>query len=71
MRAIPIGEVVISSDQKNYISNHDAEMDARAIEAVTSAVAKAKFCKKPVAQYDVATKKVYVEYADGVKKYVN
>lgn len=63
-------EVVSSIDQKSVISNHDAEMDARAIQAVKSALEKAKFCKKPVAKYDTAKKKAYVEYADGVRKYV-
>lgn len=33
------------------------EMDARAIQAVKSALAKAEFCKKPVAKYDVKEKK--------------
>lgn len=64
-------KVIASSEQKGYISSQDAEMDARAIEAVKSAVAKATFCKKPVAKYDTEKKKAYVEYADGVKKYVN
>lgn len=64
-------KVVASSEQKEFISSHDAEMDARAAQAVKSAVAKAEFCKKPVARYDITTKKVYVEYADGEKKYVN
>ena len=63
-------KVITSVDQSNIISSSDAEMDARAVEAVKTAVAKAKFCKKPIAKYDKATKKVYVEYADGVRKYV-
>ena len=45
-------------------------MDKRATEAVKSAVAKAEFCKKPVAKYDSKTYKVYVKYANGEKKYV-
>lgn len=45
-------------------------MDERAIQAVKSAVEKAVFCKKPVAKYDIDTKKVYIEYTDGVRKYV-
>lgn len=63
--------VINSPDQEKYISNRDAEMDARAKQAVRTAVAKAEFCKKPVAKYDIKSKKVYVEYSDGVKKYVN
>ncbi len=63
-------KVVTSVDQSGIISSRDAEMDARAVEAVKTAVAKAKFCKKPIAKYDKETKKAYVEYADGVRKYV-
>lgn len=66
-----IVRVILPSEQKHVISPSDAEMDARAVEAVKSAVAKAKFCRKPVARYDAATKSVYVEYADGVRKYVD
>lgn len=44
-------------------------MDARAVEAVKTAVAKARFCKKPVAKYDPETKRAYIEYADGKKNY--
>lgn len=46
-------------------------MDSRAIAAVRAALDRAKVCKKPVAKYDVVTKRAYVEYADGEKKYVN
>ena len=56
---------VISSNHRNYISDSDAEMDARAKEAVRAAVSKAEVCKKPIAKYDVVTKKAYVEYPDG------
>lgn len=62
--------IVDASEQQSYISEQDAEMDARAVEAVKTAVSKAKFCKKPIARYDIDNKKVYIEYADGVKKYV-
>ena len=63
-------KVITSVDQGAAISNRDAVMDARAIQAVKSAVAKAEFCKKPVAKYDIAAKKAYIEYADGIRKYV-
>ena len=63
-------KVIASTDQSKFISDRDAEMDARAAQAVKSAVAKAQFCKKPVAKYDAVTKKAYVEYPDGAKKYV-
>ncbi|MGN1155409.1 MAG: hypothetical protein ACI4TK_04465 [Agathobacter sp.] len=63
-------KVVASSAQKDFISSQDAEMDARATEAVKAAVAKAEFCKKPIAKYDLEKRRAYVEYADGVRKYV-
>lgn len=63
-------KVISSTDQKKYISDKDLEMDARAKQAVKAALAKAEFCKKPVAKYDLKTKRVYVEYADGEKKRV-
>lgn len=63
-----------SSDSKflanNIITVQDAEMDKRAREAVKSAVAKAKVCSKPIAKYDITTKRVYLEYSNGEKKYV-
>ena len=64
-------KVVELSEHRNHISSRDAEMDARAQKAIKVAVDKAKFCKKPVAKYDIETKRAYVEYADGKKKYVN
>jgi len=64
-------KVVHSSKQGSSISVRDAEMDARATQAVKAAVAKAQFCKKPIAKYDLATKRAYVEYANGERKYVN
>ncbi len=57
--------VVNSSNQRNYISDSDAEMDMRAVQAVRAAVSKAEVCKKPIAKYDVASRKAYVEYPDG------
>lgn len=63
--------VVKDSDQRAYISENDAEMDARAVEAVRAAVSKAIFCKKPVAKYDLETKRAYIEYPNGERKYVD
>ena len=56
---------------RGAISVRDAEMDARATQAVKAAVAKAQFCKKPIAKYDLLTKRAYVEYANGERRYVN
>ena len=64
-------KVVTVSEHSKFISSNDEEMDARAVEAVRAAVSKAKFCQKPIAKYDTQTKKVYVEYADGERKYVD
>lgn len=63
-------KVVGASEQKKFISDRDSEMDARAEKAVKVAVEKAVFCKKPVAKYDSKTKRAYLEYPDGEKKYV-
>jgi hypothetical protein len=54
----------------NYISKNDIEMDKRASAAVKAAIDKAKVCNKPVAKYDKAIKKAYLEYPNGEKKYV-
>lgn len=64
-------KVITGSDQRNFISHQDAEMDARASQAVKSAITKAKFCKKPIAKYDSAKRKAYIEYANGAIKYVD
>lgn len=58
------------SEREQILTSSDKEMDARAKQAVSSAVAKNQFCKKPIARYDVVTKEVYVEYPNGEKKYV-
>ena len=63
-------KIVAPNNQKSEISSRDAEMDIRAIQAVKFALAKAEVCKKPVAKYDKVTKRAYVEYADGERKYV-
>jgi hypothetical protein len=63
-------KVVAAFERESAISDNDAEMDARAVQAVKSAVNKAEFCKKPIAKYDKTEKKAYVQYADGVRKYV-
>lgn len=58
-------KIIHSSNKENVISKNDAEMDARAIQAVKAAISKAEFCKKPIAKFDVKTKTAYVEYPDG------
>ena len=63
-------KVVSPEEQSQVLSNSDMEMDARARQAVKVAIEKAKFCKKPVARYDTETKRAYIEYAYGERKYV-
>ena len=62
--------VISVNDHRNAISDNDAVMDERAVQAVKSAIAKAKLCHKPIAKYDIDTKKVYIEYANGGRKYI-
>lgn len=64
-------KVISSDNSSNVVSKTDAEMDARAKQAVRSAIEKAKFCKKPVAHYDTVSKRTYVEYPNGEKRYVD
>ena len=66
--------VIINEDMSSCegsISSSDAEMDKRAVAAVRSAIYRAKVCKKPIARYDVATKRAFLEFADGSRKYVD
>ena len=58
-------QVIDSSNKRKYISDSDAEMDVRAVEAVRAAVSRAEVCKKPIAKYDAAAKKAYVVYPNG------
>jgi hypothetical protein len=63
-------KVVAEYERQSAISDSDSEMDERAVQAVKSAINKAIICKKPVAKYDAVAKKAYIQYADGVKQYV-
>lgn len=62
--------VISCGNQSHSITSNEAEMDARARQAVKAAVQKAVFCKKPIAKYDKTAKKAYIEYANGEKRYV-
>ena len=62
---------VVSEDSSHsVISDADAEMDARAKEAVKSAINRARTCKKPIARYDRVSRRAYIETSDGKKTYV-
>lgn len=63
--------VIIEDGSSNtIISKNDAEMDARAREAVKYAIRRAEVCKKPIAKYDRVRGAAYIETADGEKLYV-
>lgn len=62
--------VVSPEERDSVISESDAEMDYRAEEAVKAALHRAKVCKKPIARYDMDTKRKYIEYPNGERKYV-
>ena len=62
--------VVSPEERDSVISESAAEMDYRAEEAVKAALHRAKVCKKPIARYDMDTKRAYIEYPNGERKYV-
>lgn len=66
---------VISADDiasiRREISSRDMEMDKRAVAAVNSAINRVQVCNKPIAKYDFASGRAYLEYADGSRDYVN
>ena len=62
--------VTVIENETDVLTLSDAEMNNRAKAAVKAAIDKAKLCKKPVAKYDSASGRAYVEYASGEKKYV-
>ena len=67
-------KVIINEDMSSCegsIRSSHAQMDNRPAAAVKSALYRAKVCKKPVARYDVATKRAFLEFADGSRKYVD
>lgn len=61
-----------SSDEQaraGFISANDAEMDRRIAAGVDEAIRRARVCGKPLARYDVAAGRPYMEYANGERKY--
>ena len=63
-------KVVPPEMARDNITLSDADMDNRARHAVRSALTKAKVCNKPIAKYDTEARKAYIEYPDGMKKYI-
>lgn len=62
--------VVSPENAKAVLSETDIEMDYRAREAVKAAINRAEICKKPIAKYDVANMKAYLQTADNNKIYI-
>ena len=62
-------KVVPPEEYRDFISESHAEMDYRAQEDVKAALHRAKVCKKPIARYDMDTKRAYIEYPNGERKY--
>ena len=63
-------KVIDNAEKQDNLSQEDKDMDIRAKEAVKAALEKAKVCKKPIARYDIETKRAYIEDAEGNRKYV-
>lgn len=57
---------VIDAQEKDaFLTQDDKDMDIRATAAVKAALNKAKICGKPIARYDIITRRAYIENADG------
>ena len=63
-------KVIDNTEKQETLSQDDKDMDIRAKEAVKAALEKAKVCKKPIARYDIETKRAYIEDAEGNRRYV-
>ena len=63
-------KVIDNTEKQDHLSQEDKDMDIRAKEAVKAALEKAKVCKKPIAHYDIETKRAYIEDAEGNRRYV-
>ena len=63
-------KVIDNTGKQETLSQEDKDMDIRAKEAVKAALEKAKVCKKPIARYDIETKRAYIEDAEGNRRYV-
>ena len=68
IKKIKVGNhsIKISDSNELNVSSEDKAMDKRVTAAVRSAINKANVCNKPVAKYNIRTKKAYVEQTNGV-----
>lgn len=64
-------KVISRQEEKEILSVSDSEMDRRAVEAVKSAINKAKICKKPIAGYDKEKKAACILLPSNDIKYKN
>lgn len=62
--------VIDAQEKDTFLTHDDKDMDIRAREAVRAALNKAKICGKPIACYDMLTKRAYIENADGTIRFV-
>ena len=63
-------KAVMPAEVETVLTPNEIEMDIRAREAVKAAILKAEICKKPVAKYDMESRRAYLQYPDGRKVYV-
>lgn len=63
-------KIIDNTEKQETLSQEDKDMDIRAKEAVKAALEKAKVCKKPIARYDIETKRAYIEDPEGNRRYV-
>lgn len=63
-------KVIDAQEKDAFLTQDDIDMDIRAKAAVKAALNKAKICGKPIARYDMLTKRAYIENEDGTIKYV-
>jgi len=63
-------KIVMPAEVETVLTPNEIEMDIRAREAVKAAILKAEICKKPVAKYDMESRRAYLQYPDGRKEYV-
>ena len=71
-KKIKVGNHIVNviDSNESYISPEDKAMDKTVTAAVRSAINKAIVCDKPIAKYDLRSKKAFVEQPNGEKKYV-
>ena len=55
-------KIVIPAEVETVLTPNEIEMDIRAREAVKAAILKAEICKKPVAKYDMESRRAYLQY---------